>query len=95
MDTERHTGSTTTVCLTSKQRRTLFSRARKQGTTLSEEVRKALDLYLDFPLDFDRESLTALAEEANASLSRSIARLHRAIAHSMKAAATLEELDRC
>jgi hypothetical protein len=63
------------VHLTDKQRKALFSRAHMRRTSFSEELREAIDLYLDFPPDFDKESLAALAKEANASLNRSIAKL--------------------
>jgi hypothetical protein len=72
--------SAVTVCLTDKQRKALFARARRNGTSLSQEVRKAIDLYLDLPLDFESESLAWLAKEANASMDRSIARLGNAVA---------------
>ena len=81
--------SATTVYLTGKQRKALFSRVRNRRTSFSEELREAIDLYLDFPPDFDKESLAALAKEANASLNRSIARLDDAIAHSRRTIASL------
>ena len=85
--------SATTIYLTGKQRKALFSRARKRHTTFSEEVRDALDLYLDLPADFDKEGLAALAREANASLNRSIARLDEAIATSRKTMEKIDELE--
>ena len=65
----------TTVYINPQQRKRLFQRARRRKSSFSEELREAIDLYLDFPADFDKESLAALAKEANASLDRSIARL--------------------
>jgi hypothetical protein len=65
----------TTVYITPQQRKRLFQRARRRKSSFSEELREAIDLYLDFPADFDKESLAALAKEANASLDRSIAML--------------------
>jgi plasmid stability protein len=72
--------STVTVCLTDKQRKTLFNRARRHGTSLSAEVRKAIELYLEFAPEFECESLDLLAREAKASMDRSIATLDEAIA---------------
>jgi len=82
------------VHLTVKQRKALLSRARRNGTSLSAEVRKAIDLYLEFPPDFDKETLSALAKEANASLDRSIARLDDAIAHNKMTMERIDELER-
>ncbi|HXX23122.1 MAG TPA: hypothetical protein VEO19_08225 [Terriglobia bacterium] len=65
----------TTVYLSPKQRKRLFQRARRRKTTFSEELRAALDFYLDLPADFDAESFAALVREANASMDRSIAKL--------------------
>ncbi len=84
----------TMIYLTTKQRKGYFSRARRHRTSFSEEVRKALDFYLEFPLDFDQEELGRLAEEANASLDRSIARLDGAILSMAKVAKALERSDR-
>jgi plasmid stability protein len=36
--------SAMTACLSDKQRKGLFSRARRHGTSLSAEVRKAIEL---------------------------------------------------
>jgi hypothetical protein len=81
----------TTIYLTAKQRKALFSRARRHGTTLSQEVRAAIDLYLDLPPDFDKESLAVLAKEANASLDRSIARLDEAISYCRRSVEKIDE----
>jgi hypothetical protein len=84
----------TTIYLTGKQRKGLFSRARRRKTSFSEEVREALDLYLDLPPDFDEEQFAALAREANASLSRSMARLDEAIAKVKMTVKKLGDIDR-
>jgi len=60
----------------------------------SEELRKALDLYLDLPPGFDKESLATLAKEANASMDRSIARLDDAIAFCRKTMEGIRKLER-
>jgi ribosomal 50S subunit-associated protein YjgA (DUF615 family) len=65
----------TTVYITTQQRKKLFQRARRRKTSFSDELRSALDLYLDLPPDFDAEALAALVREANASMDRSIAKL--------------------
>jgi plasmid stability protein len=86
--------SAMTAYLSDKHRKALFSRARRHGTSLSAEVRKAIDLYLDFASEFDEESLARLAKEANASLNRSIARLDNAIACCRRTAEKLDDFDR-
>ena len=65
----------TTVYISPRQRKRLFQRARRRKTSFSDELRTALDLYLDLPSDFDAEAFAALVREANASMDRSIARL--------------------
>ena len=65
----------TTVYINPKQRKRLFQRARRRKTSFSEELRAALDLYLDLPPDFDAEAFAGLVREANASMDRSIAKL--------------------
>ncbi|MGD0128942.1 MAG: hypothetical protein ABSF46_26620 [Terriglobia bacterium] len=65
----------TTVYITPQQRKRLFQRARRRKTSFSDELRTALDLYLDLPSDFDAEAFAALVREANASMDRSIGKL--------------------
>jgi DNA-binding MurR/RpiR family transcriptional regulator len=84
----------TTVYINPQQRKRLFQRARRRKSSFSEELREAIDLYLDFPPDFDKESLAALAKEANASLNRSIVRLDDAIAHCKRTMERIDELER-
>jgi hypothetical protein len=84
----------TTIYLTGKQRKGLFRRARTRRTSFSEEVREALDLYLDLPPDFEKERLAALAKEASASMDRSIAKLDEAIAFCRKTVERIDELER-
>ena len=66
--------SAMTAYLSDNQRKTLFGRARRHGTSLSQEVRRAIDLYLDLSLDFKCESPIPLTKAVNASMNRSIAR---------------------
>jgi plasmid stability protein len=77
------------VRLTDKQRKALSSRARTHGSSLSAEMREAIDLYLEFPLDFEDKCLAALTEEASATLNRSIAKLDNAITHRRTATGSL------
>jgi len=65
----------TTVYINPKQRKRLFQRARRRKTSFSEELRAALDFYLDLPPDFDEKAFAVLVREANASMDRSIAKL--------------------
>jgi regulator of sirC expression with transglutaminase-like and TPR domain len=70
----------TTVYINPKQRKRLFQRARRRKTSFSEELRAALDFYLDLPPDFDERAFAALVREANASMDRSIAKLDETLA---------------
>jgi hypothetical protein len=63
-----------------KQKARLARRAKKRGRSFSQEVRNAVDLYLDLPLETEAE-LKALAREAKESAERSIARLDETIAY--------------
>jgi hypothetical protein len=84
----------TTVYINPVQRKRLFQRARRRKSSFSEELREAIDLYLDFPVDIDRESLAALAKEANASLNRSIAMLDAMSDRVRTTGRKLAEIDR-
>jgi hypothetical protein len=84
----------TAVYINPQQRKRLFQRARRRKSTFSEELREAIDLYLDFPPDIDRESLAGLAKEANASLDRSIAMLDAMSERVRTTGRKLAEIDR-
>ena len=84
----------TTVYINPRQRKGLFARARRRKSSFSEELREAIDLYLDLPPEFDKDSLAALAKEANASLDRSIVRLDEAVASCKKSLERIDELER-
>ena len=84
----------TTVYINPQQRKRLFQRARRRKSSFSEELREAIDLYLDFPPDIDRESLAVLAKEANASLNRSIAMLDAMSDRVRTTGRKLAEIDR-
>ncbi len=70
----------TTIYITPRQRKQLFARARKRKTSFSEELRGAVDLYLQLPPDFDEEALAQLVREANASMDRTISKLDETLA---------------
>jgi len=72
--------ATALIHLNPKQKARLARRAKKLGRSFSQEVRTAIDLYLDFPVE-NEEELTALAREAKASADRSIKRLDETIAY--------------
>ncbi len=72
--------SPTTIYIRPDQRKKLFSRARKRGTSFSEELRSAVDFYLGLPPDLDPKALAGLAREANQALDRSLAQLDETLA---------------
>jgi hypothetical protein len=72
--------SPTTIYITPNQRKKLFSRARKRGTSFSEELRSAVDFYLGLPPHVDPKALAGLAHEANKALDRSLAQLDETLA---------------
>jgi hypothetical protein len=84
----------TTIYITPKQRKALFARARKRKTSFSDELRSAVDLYLDLPADFDEESLGAFIKEAVASMHRSIGKMDESIERLKQTIHKLDELDR-
>ena len=84
----------TTIYINPRQRKRLFDRARRRKTSFSEELRSAVDLYLELPPGFDTRELVALAEQAKASMERSAARLDAAIARLRQASDRLDEADR-
>lgn len=84
----------TTVYINPQQRKRLFQRARRRKTSFSEELRAALDFYLDLPPDFDQQGFSALVKAAHASLQRSMIRLD-AMSNRVKTTGwKLEEIDR-
>lgn len=85
--------SPTTIYLSPQQRKRLFTRARKRKTSFSQELRSAVDFYLQLPPNIDAEDLEALAREANTSLSRSIAKLDETIARVKITVKKLDEID--
>ena len=86
--------SPTTIYITPRQRKGLFARARKRKTSFSDELRSAVDFYLDQPVDFDPKELELLAREAKASAERSVARLDVMISRVNETVQHLDEFQR-
>ncbi len=86
--------SATTIYITPRQRQRLFARAKKRKTSFSEELRSAVELYLDLPPEVDQAAFSALVRRANESMKRSVARLDEAVARLQSATANLETCER-
>ena len=71
--------ATALIHLDAKQKARLTRRAKKRGRSFSEEVRNAVDLYLDLPVEEDQ--LNLLARAAKESAGRSVKRLDETIAY--------------
>ena len=71
---------TALISLDPKQKKRLARRAKLRGKSFAQEVRNAVDLYLDFPPGSEEE-LKALVRMASESADRSIARLDETIAY--------------
>ena len=72
--------ATALIHLDPKQKARLARRAKKRGRSFSQEIRNAVDLYLELPADKEDE-LRLLARAANESARRSIKRLDETIAY--------------
>jgi hypothetical protein len=72
--------ATALIHLDPKQKARLTRRAKKVGRSFSQEVRNAVDLYLEIPVETEEE-LRLLARAANDSARRSIKRLDETIAY--------------
>lgn len=72
--------ATALIHLDPKQKARLARRAKLRGRSFSQEVRNAIDLYLDLPIETE-DDLKALASEAKEAADRSIARLDETIAY--------------
>lgn len=72
--------ATALIHIDPKQKQRLTRRAKRRGRSFSQEVRNAIDLYLDFPVE-DEAEMIALAREAKESADRSIKRLDETIAY--------------
>lgn len=71
---------TALIHLNPDQKKRLADRAKLRGKSFSQEVRDAINLYLDIPVESEEE-LSALAKEANRATGRMIKRLDETIAH--------------
>ena len=71
--------ATALIHLDAKQKARLTRRAKKRGRSFSEEVRNAVNLYRDLPVEEDE--LNLLARAANESAGRSVKRLDEANAY--------------
>ena len=71
--------ATALIHMDPKQKARLTRRAKKRGRSFSQEVRNAVDLYLDLPAE--EEELKLLARAANESAGRSLKRLDETIAY--------------
>jgi guanylate kinase len=65
----------TSIYLTPSQKRALHKRAKQAQTTVSEEIRTALDKHLEQDREQDEAVLSLLAGEANRALDRMIKKL--------------------
>jgi len=80
---------TTLIRMDARQKQRLTRRAKLRGKSFSQEVRDAVDMYLDVPVE-TQEELQTLAAEANRAADRMIKRLDITIArvdrvlHAMK-----------
>ena len=72
--------ATALIHLNPDQKKRLARRAKLRGKSFSQEVRDAISLYLDVPVE-NEEELSALAKEANRATGRMIKRLDETIAH--------------
>jgi hypothetical protein len=72
--------ATALIHMDPRQKKRLAQRARLRGKSFSQEVRDAVDLYLDLPIE-SQEELQTLALEANRAADRMIKRLDATIVH--------------
>jgi hypothetical protein len=72
--------ATALIHLDAKQKARLTRREKKLGRSFSQEVRNAVDLYLNLPVEGEEE-LSLLGRAANESASRSVKRMDETIAY--------------
>lgn len=70
--------ATALIHMDPKQKQRLARRAKLRGKSFSQEVRDAIDLYLDIPVE-SQEELSAVAREANRAAGRMIKKLDETI----------------
>ena len=71
--------ATALIHLDPKQKQRLARRAKRRGRSFSQEVRNAVDMYLELPAE--EEELQILARAANEATDRMITRLDKTIAY--------------
>ncbi len=72
--------ATALIHMYSKQKQQLAHRAKLRGMSFSQEVRNAVEMYLDVPVE-DETELRALAKAANQAADRMIKNLDETIAY--------------
>ena len=72
--------ATALIRLDPKQKKRLARRAKLRGKSFSQEVRDAVDIYLDLPVENEKE-LSALARTANQSAGRMLKKMDETIAY--------------
>jgi hypothetical protein len=72
--------ATALIHMDAAQKQRLAKRARLRGKSFSQEVRDAVDMYLDVPVE-TQEELQTLATEANRAVDRMVKRLDATISH--------------
>ena len=72
--------ATALIHIDPKQKKRLARRARLRGKSFSQEVRDAIDVYLDISIE-NEEELSTLAQAANQSADRMIKKLDETIVH--------------
>lgn len=72
--------ATALIHMDAKQKQRLATRAKLRGKSFSQEVRDAVEMYLDVPME-NEEELRGLAKAANHAADRMIKRLDETIAH--------------
>lgn len=70
--------ATALIHFDARQKQRLARRAKLRGKSFSQEVRDAVDMYLDVPVETEEE-LTMLAAEANRAADRMVKRLDETI----------------
>jgi hypothetical protein len=70
--------ATALIHIDPKQKQRLARRARFRGKSFSQEVRDAIDLYLDIPVESEKD-LSVLAQSANRAADRMIKKLDHTI----------------
>jgi predicted DNA-binding protein len=72
--------ATALIHMDSKQKQRLAHRAKMRGKSFSQEVRNAVEMYLDVPVE-DEAELRVLAKAANQAADRMIKNLDETIAY--------------